>query len=45
MFFIDIKSPKVQQNFEAERERERDMEFRCFPSLDFEGVVFENLIF
>ena len=43
MFFIDIKSPKVQQNFEAERER--DMEFRCFPSLDFEGVVFENLIF
>ena len=26
MFFIDIKSPKVQQNFEAERERERERE-------------------
>ena len=44
MFFIDIKSPKSSTKIWS-REREREMEFMSFPSLDSDGVVFENLIF
>ena len=49
MFFVNRKSPRNSTIFEAkrERERERDMEYVTvsFPSLDANGVLFENFLF